>query len=175
MPQRFVLSTILLVSALATTLAQQPTPSAPVPGQPPGQPTASAPQMPPRASRPGEDPQRGTSVIRGYVTAADTNQPLRRALVRATAQDGRSGGMAVTDAQGRYEITELNAGRYTVNASKAGYVLMAYGQRRPEQQGTMLEILDRQVADKIAFALPRGGVITGSILDESANRSPARK
>jgi hypothetical protein len=63
-------------------------------------------------------------------------------------------------------MKELLAGRYTLNASKAGYVGVAYGQRRPEQPGTLLEILDGQIVEKIAFALPRGGVITGRILDE---------
>jgi hypothetical protein len=122
--------------------------------------------MPPRATRPGEDPLKGTAMIRGYITAADTGAPLRRALVRAMSQDGRSSGMALTDEQGRFEIKELLAGRYTVNASKAGYVSMSYGQRRPEQPGTVLEILDAQLVDKMALVLPRGGVITGTILDE---------
>jgi hypothetical protein len=60
----------------------------------------------------------------------------------------------------------LPGGRYTLNVSKAGYVAMSYGQRRPEQQGTVLEITDGTTVDKIAFALPRGGVITGNVLDE---------
>ena len=160
------LSTALVVLALATASAQQTIPGAPVPpGTPAPQPPGS-PRMPPRAARPGEDPLKGTAMIRGYVTAADTGAPLRRALVRAQSQDGRNSGMALTDGQGRFEIKELLAGRYTVSVSKAGYVGMSYGQRRPEQQGTVLEILDGQLVDKMAFVLPRGGVITGTILDE---------
>jgi hypothetical protein len=122
--------------------------------------------MPPRATRPGEDAQKGTSVLRGYVLAADAGNPIRRALVRATSQDGRSGGMTQTDADGRFEMKELRGGRYTLMVSKAGYVSMSYGQRRPEQQGTVLEIPDGTMVDKIAFSLPRGGVITGTVLDE---------
>ena len=74
--------------------------------------------------------------------------------------------MTTTDADGRFEMKELLAGRYSVTATKAGYVTMQYGQRRPEQQGTMLEILDGQLVEKIAFSLPRGGVIVGRVLDE---------
>lgn len=44
--------------------------------------------------------------------------------------------------------------------------MMQYGQRRPEQQGTMLEVMDGQLVEKIPFALPRGGVITGQVTDE---------
>ncbi|MBA3269280.1 MAG: carboxypeptidase regulatory-like domain-containing protein, partial [Acidobacteria bacterium] len=56
-----------------------------------------------------------SAVRRGFVTAADSGNPLRRAVVRATSQDGRSNGMASTDAQGRFKIKELLGGRYNLN------------------------------------------------------------
>ena len=143
-------------------IAQQPTPpGAIVPAQP------QRPQRtPPRAVRPGEDPQKGTSIVRGHVLAADTGTPLRRALVNVRSADGRSGGVATTDAQGRFEIKELLGGRYTITAQKAGYVTTSYGQRRAEQPGTPLELLEGQIADKVTLSLPRGGVITGRVVDE---------
>ena len=161
MSLRFASSTAVLATILTVVSAQQPAPGMPPP------PTPGMPQRtPPRAVRPGEDPLKGTATLRGYVVAADTGSPLRRALVRAFSADGRGTGMALTDAQGRFEIKELIAGRYNMNVTKAGYVIMSYGQRRPEQQGTMLDILDGQLVEKIAFSLPRGGVLTGSIVDE---------
>jgi hypothetical protein len=159
--RRFVVTATMVGAAFTMLAAQQPQP-----GPPPGMPGQPPPRMPPRATRPGEDPQKGTSVLRGYVIAADTGNPIRRALVRASSQDGRSGGTTQTDADGRFEIKELLGGRYTLMVSKAGYVSMSYGQRRPEQQGTVLEITDGTMVDKIAFSLPRGGVITGIVLDE---------
>jgi protocatechuate 3,4-dioxygenase beta subunit len=162
---RFALTAAVFGGALTVLAGQQPppgTPGVPVPPTMPGQPQ----RLPPRGARPGEDPQKGTSVLRGYVTAADTGNPLRRALVRAFSQDGRSSGMATTDADGRFEIRDLMGGRYSLSVMKAGYVTMSYGQRRPEQQGTLLEILDGTTVDKLAFSLPRGGVITGTVLDE---------
>jgi hypothetical protein len=154
---------VFVASASLVGTGQQP-PGAPMPGAPtmPG----DAPRLPPRAMRPGEDPQKGTAVLRGYVTAADTGNTLRRAVVRAMSQDGRHSGMTTTDADGRFEIRDLLAGRYNLSATKAGYVMMSYGQRRPQQPGTLLEILDGTTVDKIAFSLPRGGVITGTVLDE---------
>ena len=161
MSLRFASSTAVLATIVTVVSAQQPAPGMPPP------PTPGMPQRtPPRAVRPGEDPLKGTAILRGYVVAADTGSPLRRALVRAFSADGRGTGMALTDAQGRFEIKELIAGRYNMNVTKAGYVNMSYGQRRPEQQGTMLDILDGQLVEKIAFSLPRGGVLTGSIVDE---------
>ena len=74
--------------------------------------------------------------------------------------------MAQTDAQGRFELTQLPAGRYNISASRAGYVTMQLGQRAPNQPGTPLELADGQVADKVGFALVRGGAISGRIADE---------
>lgn len=122
---------------------------------------------PPRAGGPetGEAP-RGTAVIRGVVLAADTGTPIRRAQVRASAPGIRDNRLATTDAQGRFEFKELVAGRYTIGASKGGFVALQYGQRRPSESGTPLDISDGQVADKLVIALPRGSVLSGRVFDE---------
>ena len=159
----------LLLSGVTLAAAQTP-PAQPAPGQPaPGQPASPGQRTPPRGgpTRPGEQPVTGTAVLRGQVFSVD-GTPLRRAQVRAMGQDGRGGGVSTTDPQGKFEIKELPAGRYSISASKAGYVAMTYGQRRADQQGggTILDVLDNQIVEKINFALPRGGVIAGRILDE---------
>jgi len=169
-PRAFVLSILTAALLISHTAAARDQVPGQLPGPPPmppspGQPSTT-PRTPPRAARPGEDPNKGTAIMRGYVVAADSGAPLRRALVRVSSSDGRSGGMTTTDADGRFEVKELLAGRYSVSVTKAGYVTMQYGQRRPEQQGTMLDILDGQLVEKIAFSLPRGGVIVGRVLDE---------
>jgi hypothetical protein len=157
---------VAFLLAAAPSIAAQP----PQPGQPtPGQPPSPGQRTPPRAAplRPGEQPPTGTAVLRGQVFSVD-GTPLRRAQVRAMAQDGRGGGTSSTDPQGKFEIKELPAGRYSITASKAGYVMMQFGQRRADQPGggTILDVLDSQIVEKINFALPRGGVITGRVLDE---------
>ena len=122
------------------------------------------PQMPPRDNAQPVKP--GTATLRGHVVAADTGQPLRKAQVRIFAAELRENRMATTDADGKYEFKELPAGRYNVSASKGSYVALQYGQQRPFEAGKPVEILDRQTVEKVDFALPRGGVITGRILDE---------
>ncbi len=122
-------------------------------------------QTPPRDTQPTR--QTGTAVIRGRVVAADTSRPLRRAQIRLTAPElGRDNVTMSTDADGRYEITDLPAGRYTLQVSRSGYLPLRYGQRRPLEQGTPLQLLDRQVIDNVDFALPKSGLITGRITDE---------
>jgi hypothetical protein len=108
----------------------------------------------------------GTAQLRGRVTAADSGAPLRKVQVRLNASEMRTPRMATTDAEGRYVFRDLPAGRYTVTASKPGYVQLSYGQRRPLEQGRPIELADNQVTDKIDLRLPRGGVLTGRVVDE---------
>jgi hypothetical protein len=117
--------------------------------------------MPPRADAP-----RGTSILRGQIVAADNGSPIRRAQVRVTSPDAREARVATTDAQGRFEIRELPAGRYTMMASKGGFVSLQFGQRRPSESGTPIELGEGQTIDKIGIALPRGSVLGGRVTDE---------
>ena len=51
-------------------------------------------------------------------------------------------------------------------ASKAGFVTLQYGQRRPYESGTPVTVTDGQSLDKIDFALPQGSVIVTRVTDE---------
>jgi hypothetical protein len=123
-------------------------------------------QRPTRATPARADAPRGTAILRGQIVAADNGSPIRRAQVRVTSPDAREGRVATTDAQGRFEIKELPAGRYTLSASKGGFVSLQYGQRRPSESGTPIELGDGQAIDKITIGLPRGSVLGGRITDE---------
>lgn len=83
-----------------------------------------------------------------------------------SSPDARESRVATTDAQGRFELKELPAGRYTMSASKGGYVSLQYGQRRPSESGTPIELGDGQALEKITIALPRGSVLGGRVTDE---------
>lgn len=129
---------------------------APAPGQ-----TSTPPRM-----MAGQQPPTGTAVLKGTVVAADTGAPIRRVLVRAMAPEIQDVKAATTDEQGRFEIVGLVGGRYTLSAQKGGFVTLSYGQRRPSERGTLVDVGPGQTVEKLAFALPRGGVITGRIADE---------
>ncbi len=139
--------------------------SAPIQAPPaPPPPPIQMPGMPARDRRGPE--MTGTAQLRGRVTAADSGAPLRKVQVRLMGAGLGTPRMGTTDAEGRYEFRDLPAGRYTVMATKPGYVSLQYGQRRPLEQGRPIELVDKQVADKIDLRLPRGGVLTGRIVDE---------
>ena len=108
----------------------------------------------------------GTARIRGTVVASDDGRPLRRATVRVVAPELREPRSTVTDLSGRYEIADLPAGRYTVTASRAGFVTINHGQTRPNEMGRPMALADGQTVERINFALPRGAAIIGRVVDE---------
>jgi Carboxypeptidase regulatory-like domain len=120
----------------------------------------------PRGTVTGQPAPTGTAVLRGTVVASDSGTPIRRAVVRVFAPEAQDNRVATTDDQGRFELRDLVGGRYNVTASKAGYVPLQYGQRRPGERGTPVEIAQGQAVEKLTIGLPRGGVITGRIVDE---------
>ncbi|MBZ5557337.1 MAG: carboxypeptidase-like regulatory domain-containing protein [Acidobacteriia bacterium] len=114
----------------------------------------------------------GTATLRGHIFAADSGRPLRKAQVRIFAGEIRENRMATTDENGAYEFKDVRAGRYSVSASKGSYVSIAYGQQRPTDASKPLEILDNQIVERLDLSLPRGGVITGRIVDEYGEPAP---
>jgi protocatechuate 3,4-dioxygenase beta subunit len=119
---------------------------------------------PPQAAKPA-----GKGIIRGVVTALDTGRPIRNAAIAIQIADGPpvlDSRSVFTDAQGRYEITGLKAGRYTLNARKAGYLSLSYGQTRVNAGSRPVTLSESTPLDKIDFALPLAGVIVAHITDQ---------
>ena len=107
----------------------------------------------------------------GRVSAADTGRPLRTARVMLSGGQG-GGRSAVTDDSGQFDFQQLPEGRYTLNASKAGFVSLSYGQRRPLQPGTPLQLANNQTLRDLELRLPRGSAIGGRITDETGEPMP---
>ena len=152
----------LVVALGAAALAQQ-TPQRP--GQT-GRPARDAP------AQPKDAPPPPAGRISGRVLAADNGRPVKRARVFATAVELPGGRGMLTDDSGVFDLTELPAGRYTLTVSKSGFVALSYGQRRPLQAGTPLQLADGQQMKGIEFQLPRGSVISGHVLDEEGDAMP---
>jgi hypothetical protein len=127
-------------------------------------------QLPPGFGGPRQF-KTGTGRIRGRVLGVDSAVPIRRAQVRISGTD-IAPKSATTDADGRFEFGELPAGRFTVQASKPGFVSVQYGQTRPFEQGKAIELVDKQSMDKADIVMPRGSVISGRIVDEFGDPVP---
>ena len=155
--------TAFLVGLSSLAAAQATTPGQPIQPQPS---TANPQQMPARPLRPGETPPKGTGVLKGQVIAAGTGAPVRRAQIRAMSSEGRGGGVTSTNNEGRWEIKDLPAGRYSISAMKGGFAAASYGQRRPGEPGTPIDLGEGQTAERVNLIMSRGGVIAGRIVDD---------
>ena len=90
---------------------------------------------------------------------------MRRAQVRATSADTRSARLSTTDADGRFELRDLPAGRWTISATKGGFVTQQFGQRHPFEAVEPIDLADGQ-RFTANFTLSRGSAITGRVSDE---------
>src|SRR5712692_618737 len=168
---RALSETVLVALAAAAVGAQQMS----RPGQPTsGQLPSTGAQQPARdtPAQTKDAVPTPTGRITGRVVASDNGRPVKRARVFVTAAELPGGRGMLTDDSGVFDLSELPAGRYTLTVSKSGFVSLSYGQRRPLQAGTPLQLADGQTLKGIEFQLPRGSVIGGRVLDEDGEAMP---
>jgi hypothetical protein len=84
----------------------------------------------------------GTAKLAGQVTSLETGRPIRRAVVRAFGPELRVGKSVSTDAEGRWELSELPAGRFTISLTKGGEVSLSDGQQRPFEAGKTIDVAE---------------------------------
>lgn len=108
----------------------------------------------------------GPGEITGLVvTDEDTPMPVKRAEVRAIAAGGAPR-TTFTDGSGAFVFGNLPTGRYTIEATKPGYVRTAYGSKRYDRLGTPVTLTDTQRTQSLQLRMARGSVITGRVVDE---------
>ena len=148
------------VVGIALVGSAQPRPSR-------GRPARDTPAQERQSSTPA-----ATGRMTGRVLAADTGRPVARARVLLSAAEIPGGRGTLSDRDGTFEFTELPSGRYTLTVAKSGFVSLSYGQRRPLQAGTPLQLNDGGHLRGIEFRLPRGSVISGHVFDEAGDPAP---
>jgi hypothetical protein len=163
------LAGLLLWASLSAVLlnAQQGPP------QPPPSETRPQQGQPPRdPNAPGATLVVGKGSISGTVVVAGSGQPARRARVSLSGGSDAGGGRnTTTDDTGRFAFNALPEGRFNLSASKPGHVSGTYGQRQPGRPGTPIQLADGQRL-QVQLQITRGGVITGTVLDEHAEALP---
>jgi len=118
----------------------------------------------PRAT-PGREAKE-TGVIRGRVVNAGTGRPLRQVNISAR-EDNVTLRSLFTDENGQFECKGLSAGRYQLRASLVGYVPLDFREDPETGGGQEIALGNAETFDKADFRLPRGGVISGRIVDEA--------
>jgi uncharacterized protein (DUF2141 family) len=101
----------------------------------------------------------GAAAISGIVVSDDLDaRPVRHARVMCTAPELRDGVTAVTDGNGRFSCDRLPPGRYSIAASRDGWI--------PSRRSHPILVPANQRID-VVIRMPRGAVITGAVLDAS--------
>lgn len=127
-------------------------------------------QAPPRDTRPPSNTTTGRII--GVVTTDDSQRrPLRRARVAINGPSLSTGWSVITDDDGGFEFAGLVPGRYTVDALKDGYVPVAFGAPRPRRPGRSVNVAEGQTVT-LSLQLPRGAVITGTVIDVDGQPAP---
>ena len=114
-----------------------------------------------------------TSSIQGRVTTSDTGASIRGAEVRL-AMDGRFSRLVTTNGEGRFELRNLPAGEYRLTVSKAGFITLDTGQRRPFETASTITLGEGQSAEG-NVALIRGARSSAGCSMNSAIHRSARE
>lgn len=113
----------------------------------------------------------GTAIISGTVTVAGSGVPARRARVTLSGVEAAPNRNLVSDEYGRFVFAALPPGRYVLRATRPGYIAGTYGQSRPGGSGTPIQLADGEKFDA-RLQMTRGGVLTGTVLDEAGEAIP---
>src|ERR1017187_8251088 len=121
----------------------------------------------------------GTAVVSGRVVSADTGQPIRGAIVSiGLAQiSGGNQKRAVTDADGKYQLTGLGKARYSLTATADRHLSMQFGQQQPGPAGLNnptrpIDLIDGEQFTTADFKLSRTSAIEGIVTDEFGDPAP---
>jgi hypothetical protein len=106
----------------------------------------------------------GNGAIIGRVFDASTNTPIRRAQVQGSNNELFVD--ALSDEEGRFQLTDLPPGQWRVTVAKGGYFTWQPGQRRPFEAPPPID-LARGQRFTANVPLSRGGVIAGHVSDEA--------
>jgi len=115
--------------------------------------SAQTPSKAPTASISGRVTVDGEGVGGITVAASTSGSPL----------DNRTVAKTTTDDDGKYQLTGLTAGQFTITPLAKAFVVSTSGAYK--QPGQSITVAEGETITKIDFALVRGGVITGRITD----------
>jgi len=110
----------------------------------------------------------GSAIVSGIVTTADAQAvPVRRARVTLRPEGAAEGWSVTTEDDGRFEIVNVPAGRFTVSAAKPAWLTSSYGAARPGRPGTPFPVREGDRVSDITIRMSPGGVLSGTVIDRT--------
>jgi hypothetical protein len=114
----------------------------------------------------------GSASLGGVVVSRDDGRPIARATV-VLGGAGSTGLTTFTDDAGRFVFDGLPGGSFTLSASKASWLTMAFGQSEPGRgSGLPVALKEGESRRDVKWGLQRAGTIRGRVLD--VDRQPLR-
>lgn len=105
----------------------------------------------------------GTATLSGTIVTDDADaRPVRMATVRLSSSAITTPQTETSDGSGAFVFKNLPAGRYSIEASRAGYLDTEYGAKRLGGTGVPV-VLDGGGSATVVVKLPRGAVIAGRL------------
>jgi hypothetical protein len=99
--------------------------------------------------------------------------PLRKAhLILRSVEDPNRSVAAVTNADGRFALKDIEPASYRLRVTRVGFVSESYGQRKPDAPGAILTLRAGQQLKDLQFRLIPAGVISGKIYDDDGEPLP---
>ncbi len=103
----------------------------------------------------------GDFSLSGTVVDDSTGEPIRKAAVNIRGTGPQQGfGTTLTDAGGRFSFAHLEAGTYSIFATKAGYTFDT-----PHVEPSVT-VNSEHTSDSVTYKLRRNGTVSGKVLDE---------
>src|SRR5262249_36138584 len=114
------------------------------------------------AQNPAPAPQLLASV-EGTVVKAATKDPLQGATIIATPETGPAK-KSTSDADGKFALRDLAAGRYELSISRTGYAKLAHG-----GGPSTISLIAGQRVTGIKLEMAATAAITGKVVDDDGN------
>ncbi len=106
--------------------------------------------------------------IAGRVVNASTGEPVRRATVAALGEaDGQVVESAQTDAEGRFALEHLPAGKYPLSASRRGFRMSFYDEH--DEYNSAIVTGPGQDTSNLVFRLTPGAVLHGVVTGDGGD------
>ena len=118
-------------------------------------------------------PKQETCTVSGMVVKLAGSAPLKSArVVLNGVEDATRAYAANTDAGGRFLLKNVQPGHYRLIVTRSGFVSQEYGQKTPNDPGSILTLAPSQQVKDLLFRLIPWGVIAGRILNEDGEPFP---
>jgi hypothetical protein len=111
--------------------------------------------------------------LEGKVTDAATGAALKKVMLVLNRRGGSAPNTTTeSDEKGQFQFVDLQPGRYTLAAQRAGYAPGFYGARGNAMVPATIELSVGQTMKDVSFKLTPNSVIAGKVLDEDGDPLP---